>query len=853
MRTLSSKSCVSCSFVAVTSILSLTLPPAQGADYTWLGVSSNNWAQATNWSGGAYPNGSADTATINLATNNPVQISTAITLGGGTSSSLIIGDNAAATGLDIASGGSLTLTGATAGINSSKAITIEGLLVATYSPYVPPHRPPPPLSIYPISGTGSILFRGGTINGTGTKGAWIVNVPLSGYGTFANRVYIGNTVTVDDGATITITGGVTLQGGTLAANGSGFYANLGSIGGYGTITAPLNPGGTIPNSGGVTTIAANISGGCRIGHGTDTELGGITLTGTSAGHINFDNDSGPVNLTGDLVFSGYVDIGSNGAFNLNGHKITLTYSPDSHPPVVSIISAVTIGTGTIDNATSADLDFSQGPYLLAGGSLTSSGGGAFIRGGIYGWGTITAPIIPCGSAAIVSANSSGQALRILNSVVLTIPTINGNLIATNGGILELGAGSVVTTTGPANFTGYISPGTGTVNLSGTNMVGGTSPIRLNTGAVNVTADSTVGGPIDCAANLTINSGSNLSISGGTATVSLSGGSLSNHGTLTVGAGLLTNSTASAYPLGGNGTVTLAGGSITGTSGFSSTNTLAGFGDINAPFTNNGTVNADVSGSPLVMSGTGPGSIVNAATGIMEATGGGTLSFTNAPDLTNQGAVIAASSSMVQVEGGPLDIGTGNLSGSGTVVGNVSNATGTVSPGASPGSLTIQGNYTQSSGTLSIELGGLAAGTQFDQLLVSGNVSLGGTLQVSLVNGFTPAVGDQYQIITAGSISGTFSTLTLVSFPGTATVSYGPTTVTLRITSSPTGCGTCRGDLSSNSAIDGIDIQSFVSCLVAGSSSGACACADVNGDAQTNLDDVSALVEKLLALAGNQCP
>jgi hypothetical protein len=138
---------------------------------TWTGASSSAWELGANWSGGVVPNSAADTAIIDLATNTPVQISTAILLGGGTTSSLTIGDNAAASGLHIATGGSLTLTGATAGISSSKAIALEGLLEATYSPSVPPHHPPPPLSIYPVTGTGSIALLGGTIIGTGTKGA----------------------------------------------------------------------------------------------------------------------------------------------------------------------------------------------------------------------------------------------------------------------------------------------------------------------------------------------------------------------------------------------------------------------------------------------------------------------------------------------------------------------------------------------------------------------------------------------------------------------------------------------------------------------------------------------------------
>ena len=610
--------------------------------------------------------------------------------------------------------------------------------------------------------------------------------------------------------TINITGGVSLQGGTLAASGSGYFTILGSIGGYGTIAAPLNPGGQIPNSGGVTSLLADISGGCRIGHGTETDVGSVTLTGTSGSHINFDNDSGPVNLIGDPVFSGYVDIGSNGAFNLNGHTISLAYGPDGSPPVVGIISAVTIGTGTIDNATSANLDFSQGPYNLAGGSITSTGGGAFIRGGIYGWGSITAPIIPCGSAAIVSANSSGHTLRILNSVVMTIPTINGNLIATNGGILELGPGSVLTTAGPANFTGYISPGTGIVNLSGTHIVGGSSPIRLNNGAVNVSADSTVGGPIDCAASLTIYSGTELAISGGMATVSLSGGSLTNHGTLAVGAGLLTNATAGVYSLSGDGAVTLAGGSIAGAHGFQSTNTLAGFGAINAPFTNIGTVDANVAGGVLEFSGMGAGSLVNAPAGVMQATGGGTLSFATGSALTNQGSIVAGSSSTVRALGGLLDVGTGMLSGTGTVIADVVNAAGTVVPGESP--LTVIGSYTQGTGgTTEIDLAGSGSGTIFGRLQVNGGAALDGAIKVKFLNGYNPPLGTTCRILdVTGTSSEMFSNTLLVDQPYSlgVRVTYDLHGATLTIVQ---GCGTadfnCDGDTGTDQ-----DIEAFFACL-----------------------------------------
>ena len=68
-----------------------------------------------------------------------------------------------------------------------------------------------------------------------------------------------------------------------------------------------------------------------------------------------------------------------------------------------------------------------------------------------------------------------------------------------------------------------------------------------------------------------------------------------------------------------------------------------------------------------------------------------------------------------------------------------------------GTLTVTGNYTQTAaGVLNIEIGGYNAGTDFDQLNVQGNVSLGGTLNVTLLNGFVPNDGDAFQVLTYNS-------------------------------------------------------------------------------------------------------
>lgn len=82
--------------------------------------------------------------------------------------------------------------------------------------------------------------------------------------------------------------------------------------------------------------------------------------------------------------------------------------------------------------------------------------------------------------------------------------------------------------------------------------------------------------------------------------------------------------------------------------------------------------------------------------------------------------------------------------------------GTVAPGQSPGTLTITGDYFQDPvGSLLIELGGMDQGISYDLLLVTGSATLGGSLKVSLWDGFAPADGSFFDILKAANISGEF--------------------------------------------------------------------------------------------------
>lgn len=64
--------------------------------------------------------------------------------------------------------------------------------------------------------------------------------------------------------------------------------------------------------------------------------------------------------------------------------------------------------------------------------------------------------------------------------------------------------------------------------------------------------------------------------------------------------------------------------------------------------------------------------------------------------------------------------------------------GTTSPGFSPGTLNVTGNYTETAAAaLNVEIGGLVAGTDFAQLKATTQATLAGTLNISVINGFTP--------------------------------------------------------------------------------------------------------------------
>ncbi|MBI2201915.1 MAG: cadherin-like domain-containing protein, partial [Armatimonadetes bacterium] len=137
----------------------------------------------------------------------------------------------------------------------------------------------------------------------------------------------------------------------------------------------------------------------------------------------------------------------------------------------------------------------------------------------------------------------------------------------------------------------------------------------------------------------------------------------------------------------------------------------------------------------------------------------------------------------QLRGGTLE-GDGNLTGDVLLTADVPGAT--VAPGFSAGVINQTGTFTRSStGTFNIELGGTTPGNMVgnhDQYNVTGTANLDGTLTVTLIDAFTPIVGDTFTILTASvARNGQFTTLNLPDVsPNSFQVNYLANAVELEV-------------------------------------------------------------------------
>jgi T5SS/PEP-CTERM-associated repeat protein len=507
-------------------------------------------------------------------------------------------------------------------------------------------------------------------------------------------------------------------------------------------------------------------------------------------------------------------------------------------------SVIEVDGGTV---VTADLDIVGEVVLLGSGVLDARGGivdidaGATLNGTIFGdsWTDVGlhgnyASWLASGSV-IVGAGDEG--IGHIGAVALepgATVTVDETMTVQDPNRLILAGGTVnaaVIDLLDADFSDFGTLNgefltTGSLAATGTLTVGDLS--SYNAVQIDNTLDV---GPHD----VTINSngafavGQSASIAGGTLMapngISLpTGSNLVGHGTVATRVAAQIGSTIEA-----DGGLSL--GDATSPVGFVTDGDLV----VNAATVTIEDADQAVLGPLTSLGGEGNPGTVAAANGLVLATGDNVLGFgaIDTPDdptkpLINDGSIYGNSA------GEPIEL-TGYVKGIGTldnVIVSGTDAPGVVGPAA------VNRGSVDYAGQLVIEIGGLAAGSGYDQVNHSGAANLGGELTVELFNGFEPGPGNSFTILTYGSHSGQFDTLTLPALAAGLAwhVDYGASDFTLLVEEQMAGDCDMDGDT------DLTDYGQFKDCLTGPGSSvpAGCGCFDVNNSGTVDLADFALL-------------
>jgi len=392
--------------------------------------------------------------------------------------------------------------------------------------------------------------------------------------------------------------------------------------------------------------------------------------------------------------------------------------------------------------------------------------------------------IPSGTYTVNTNISGGGTLIAAGSGTLTLPQANSY---TGGTTINNGSTLALTTTGSvATSTGVTANGTFDI----TGITGASSSITdlAGSGAVSLAAkrliltnpSSTFSGAISGVGGTLTKQGSG--------TFTLSGPNTYTGGT-TLSAGQITVGNNSGL---GTGALTMASGTTLGVeNGITVGNT------INIPA---------ASGNLSVASGTGTLSGTVTAGNTITKTGAGTLALSgtvgasdvivSAGQLKANGTItVALANTGVDVQSGAI------LSGIGTIMGDVTIENGgTIQPGNTPGTMTIIGDLNLNSSSITtIEV----TPTQSSEIQVSNTANLAGTLDV-LVDPGTYSSPTTYTILTAGTVSNTFSSAQSSNPMFRVNVEYFPTQVLIQLILS----GVSTSGLSGNS----LKVASFLNSL-----------------------------------------
>jgi T5SS/PEP-CTERM-associated repeat protein len=666
-------------------------------------------------------------------------------------------------------GGALSLSAGRATVESGASWTVTGpagqpdLIVGAFVPTAP--------FFGGSSGVASLKVQGGASGSSQTSAFIGANSGANGTMTITEGSAWSST-----GAVIVGLGGVgtlNIQGGGVLTSGPGGFDSQvpGTSGVSGDVGGQAGSVGTVTIDGGGS--AWNQTGAIRVG---DAATGTVTIQ--NGGVLSTGSDGSLENL------SGVIGVQSTG-------QGTLTVTGDnSEWQAGGNVQVGASGTGTLNimdsGKVSAD-DLSVGAEAGGQGTVTMNGGTLELAGkltvGDAGQGTLTVvPGAPDDEGDITSMDGSigaqkgssgsvtigsavGQGIQATSSQW----TLKGELIIgeAGSGVLDIG-GNVSDLTATI---GKESNGNGTVTVENGGMwtttndltVGdsGIGNLNIRTGGiaivqfgqgVDVGSKSGSMGTVDVQGQW--NMTQNLTIGTlGVGKMTIEGGGAVASGDGDIGLGP-----------GSTGTVTVTGSGTGGPSTWSADGTLGvgegGMGTLNIQngglvLSRDGVIGKD-SGGVGVATISGAGSqwkaTLTGGTGTITVGGSGTGTL----NLLGGGQVIATS-----VVVNP----TGTLNGpGGSIVANLVNNGGVITPGDATGTLMITGNYTQNTGATMFEIDGAGPG-QFDKLIISGTAAFnGGSIDINFANNFLPTAGEDFDLISALSLTNLGVTVDITGLP-----------------------------------------------------------------------------------------
>jgi len=598
---------------------------------------------------------------------------------------------------------------------------------------------------FTLTGPGSLTMGDGTANAYNNQnyisGATLVNQQLiQGTGGILNLTGFNNSGTINANIP-TGTNNLQLQLGRAGAstNTGTIEASNGGVLVVGSTTIN-NTGGTIEAVGAnsnVSLVGSLGTSGLTISGGTYTSSGGGVVYGY--GGTTFDGTTNPVTNSGTFVIPNVgnpPNINVEGTLNNTGTIQLLPNSSGGDPVLLQLSSGENVilsGSGKVIMGDGTNNAYNNQPVIgddFGGGGIltnqsTIDGTGVIASGtqGLINSGTINANV-PVGTAGLLLNICCEGTSGIVNK---------GTIEASNGGLVQF-----------APFNSFNNMGTLTVAAKSTiNITNNNAPFvnlsngTLTGGTYNVT------GILQIPGNITTND----------AKIALTGKASQilnpNTNALT---GFVTNASKGSFDLKAGQTFTSAG-----------------------TFTNQGAISI----------GKGSTFTVGAGGSYLQTSGRTTVDGKLALSSTEGKPDEPASDSDPGAAG--IRIVKGSLLGNGGTIAAHVSSSGTVIPADSltaVGKLQITGAYTQTSkGALDSNIAGASSG-QFNVLNVTGTATLGGTLNIGLLNKFVPMIGAEFEILTAKHVTGTFATVngTVINSSEHFTVTYNSDNVTLTVVS-----------------------------------------------------------------------